>query len=88
VANAVVIGDARKFASALIVPAPGATREQVQAAVDEVNQGLAHHEQLKKFLLLERDFSIEGGEITPTLKVKRRFVEKKYQPQIDALYQE
>ncbi len=84
--NAVVVGESRKFPAALIVPAPGATREQVQAEVDAVNGTLAHHEQVKKFALLERDFSIEEGELTPTLKVRRRFVEKKYQAQIQALY--
>jgi long-chain acyl-CoA synthetase len=88
VLNAVVIGDRRKFAAALIVPAPGATRDQVQAAVDEVNRSLAHHEQLKKFALLPEDFTIDAGMLTPTLKVKRRAVEAKYRTQIEALYAE
>jgi len=80
------VGEARKYPAALIVPAPGATREQIQADVDAVNRTLAHHEQVKKFALLERDFSIEEGEITPTLKVRRRLVEKKYLEQIRSLY--
>jgi long-chain acyl-CoA synthetase len=88
VANAIVIGDRQKFPAALIVGAPGATREEIQAAVEAVNRTLAHHEQVKKFLLLERDFSIEGGELTPTLKVRRRVVEKKYQSEIQAMYAE
>jgi long-chain acyl-CoA synthetase len=86
VLNAVVIGDRQKFPAALIVPAPGSGREDVQKAVDAVNAGLAHHEQLKKFALVEQDFTIEGGELTPTLKVKRRVVEKKYQALIDEIY--
>jgi long-chain acyl-CoA synthetase len=86
VLNAVVLGDRQKFPAALVVPAPGAGREQVQAAVDAVNRGLAHHEQIKKFALVEKDFSIEGGELTPTLKVKRRAVEKKYAALIEGLY--
>ncbi len=49
---------------------------------------LASYETPKKVLLLENDFSIENGDLTPTLKVRRRVVEKKYQRQIDALYQE
>ena len=88
VANAIVIGDRQKFPAALIVGAPGAIREEIQAAVEAVNRTLAHHEQVKKFLLLERDFSIEGGELTPTLKVRRRVVEKKYQSEIQAMYAE
>jgi long-chain acyl-CoA synthetase len=50
--------------------------------------GLASYEMPKKILLLENDFSIENGDLTPTLKVRRRIVEKKYQRQIDALYLE
>ena len=49
-------------------------------------QGLAHFEQPKKIALLEHDFSIERGELTPTLKVKRRVVDKTYKAVIDALY--
>ena len=49
---------------------------------------LASYETPKKILLLENDFTIENGDLTPTLKVRRRIVEKKYQRQIDALYQE
>jgi long-chain acyl-CoA synthetase len=86
--NAVVVGDRRKFPAALIVPAPGATREQVQEAVDEVNRTLAPFERIKKFALLDRDFSIEAGEMTPTLKVRRRAVEERHRAVIDALYAE
>ncbi|OYV64097.1 MAG: hypothetical protein B7Z72_13715, partial [Gemmatimonadetes bacterium 21-71-4] len=49
---------------------------------------LAAYETPKKILLLEHDFSIENGDLTPTLKVRRRVVEKRYQRQIDALYAE
>jgi long-chain acyl-CoA synthetase len=48
--------------------------------------GLAHFEQPKKLGLLENDFSIESGELTPTLKVKRRVVDKRYRALIDSLY--
>jgi long-chain acyl-CoA synthetase len=47
---------------------------------------LAHFEMPKKILLLPRDFTVENGELTPTLKVKRRVVEKNYQERIEALY--
>jgi len=50
--------------------------------------GFAHFEQPKKVALLEHDFSIERGELTPTLKVKRRVIDKTYKPAIDELYQE
>ncbi len=86
VVNAIVIGDRQKFPAALIVPAPGATREQIEQALEHVNQSLAHHEQLKKFVLVEKDFTVESGELTPTMKVRRRVVEKKYEAQIAAMY--
>ena len=88
VVNAIVIGDRQKFPAALIVPAPGSTREQVEAAVEGLNRTLAHHEQIKKFVLIDQDFTIEGGELTPTMKVRRKVVEKKYEAQIAALYAE
>ncbi|MBI3855525.1 MAG: long-chain fatty acid--CoA ligase [Planctomycetes bacterium] len=86
--NAVVIGDARKFPSALIVAAKGSSREEIAQEVAALNESLAHHEQIKKFELLENDFTIEGGELTPTMKVRRKVVEKKYKAQIDAIYAE
>jgi long-chain acyl-CoA synthetase len=51
-------------------------------------EGLAHYEMPKKVALLEHDFSIERGELTPTLKVKRRVIDRTYKDMIDALYQE
>jgi long-chain acyl-CoA synthetase len=48
---------------------------------------LAHFEAPKKIGLLENDFTIERGELTPTLKVKRRVVDKTYKPLIDSLYE-
>ena len=49
---------------------------------------LAQYERVKKVALLENELTIEGGELTPTLKVKRRVVDEKYRPVIDALYTE
>ena len=51
-------------------------------------QGLATFETPKKVALIEHDFTIEGGELTPTLKVRRRVIDSKYKPIIDALYEE
>jgi len=84
----VVIGNARKFPSALIVPAKGADRDAIAQEVAALNESLAHHEQIKKFELLETDFTIDGGELTPTMKVRRKVVEQKYKAQIDSMYAE
>jgi len=60
----------------------------VRAEVDRATPGLAMYEKLKRVALLDRDFEIEKGEITPTLKVKRNIIEQKYKDLIDALYEE
>jgi long-chain acyl-CoA synthetase len=61
-------------------------RKLIQDHVDEVNERYARVEQVKKFEILPQDFSQEGGELTPTMKVKRAVVAKKYEPQIEKLY--
>ncbi len=55
--------------------------------VSEVNRGLAPFEQVKKFVVLGKDFSQETGELTPTLKIRRKEVVKKYGALLDALYE-
>ncbi|HSN68426.1 MAG TPA: AMP-binding protein, partial [Thermoanaerobaculia bacterium] len=105
----VLIGDRRKFVTALIVPnferlerdaqkmgISFATREDlvgderireiVQRELDRFNHQLSRAEQIRKFVLLPRDFSIDEDEITPSLKVKRKTIDKKYKPLIDAMY--
>jgi long-chain acyl-CoA synthetase len=111
VANAVMLGDKRKFPIMLVVP----NYDQLEAwaarraivwhehkeliALAEVKakmerevlgelQELAKYEMPKKVLLIEKDFSIEAGDLTPTLKVKRRVVEQRLRKEIDALYSE
>jgi long-chain acyl-CoA synthetase len=109
VEQVIVIGDARKFPSALIVPTFDALRsyakslgveakgnaeltrhpriiEYFKKKVDEVTMELAPHEKIKKIALLDQEFTVESGELTPTLKVRRKFVEDKHRGVIDALY--
>ncbi|HEX9084805.1 MAG TPA: long-chain fatty acid--CoA ligase, partial [Gemmatimonadaceae bacterium] len=111
VAQAVMIGDKRKFPSMLIVPnfdqlerwaakrniiwtdrAQLLRMPTIQAKIEkEVNrelEGAAHFEMPKKIGLLEHDFSIEAGELTPTQKVRRRAIDKHYKALIDSLYEE
>jgi long-chain acyl-CoA synthetase len=111
VSNAVIIGDKRRFLSALVVPNFEKLVEYAEAndisysdysdlvkndtilnfiesEIDRATPGLASYEKVKKVALLDREFEIEKGEITPTLKVKRNIIEQKYKPIIDTLYQE
>jgi len=61
-------------------------RGHYEALVNELTKDLAQFEKIKKIALLDKEFTLEAGELTPTLKVKRRFVEQKYQAVIDDLY--
>jgi long-chain acyl-CoA synthetase len=61
-------------------------RKLIQDHVDKINEKFARVEQVKKFEILPQDLSQEGGELTPTLKVKRNVVADKYEQDIEALY--
>jgi long-subunit acyl-CoA synthetase (AMP-forming) len=63
-----------------------AFRALIEREVDKVNAGLARYESIKRFSILPVEFTIEGGELTPTLKLRRRVVAEKYAASIDALY--
>jgi long-chain acyl-CoA synthetase len=63
-----------------------AVQARVQAAIDALNATLPQYETIKRFTVLERDFAQETGELTPTLKVKRKFATERYQAHIDAMY--
>lgn len=62
--------------------------KEIQDNLAHINKRLAPVEQIKKIALLSHEFSIESGEFTPTLKVKRKFVNQKYQAQIENMYME
>jgi long-chain acyl-CoA synthetase len=109
IGQAVVIGDRRKYLSALLVPdfenlepwarehgvkaadhaaliADPTVREHYRQEVAAVNRDLAHYEQIVAWDLLPEEFSIEGGELTPTQKVKRRVIHDKFADVIERLY--
>ncbi len=108
ICEAMVIGDRRKYLTALIVvDVEGARQElgnniegkaslrqgkELQAAVQKIVEGvnakLARVQSVRKFRLLEAPFSVEAGELTPTLKLKRRVVEEKHSALIEAMYQD
>ena len=61
-------------------------QELIQGEIDRVNTKFARVEQIKKFFLLDTQLSAEDEELTPTMKLKRKLVQAKYAPQIDAMY--
>jgi len=60
--------------------------QEIRRAVDEVNSHLANFETIKKFAIIPRPLEVETGELTPTMKVRRKVVEQKYIARLDALY--
>jgi len=111
ISNAMVLGDKRKFMSALIIPNFEKLEEYakfnniwyedrkdlvkndqiirfLEAEIDRATPHLASYEKIKKIALLDREFEIEEGEITPTLKMKRNIIEEKYKDVIQSLYVE
>ena len=63
-------------------------RELLQSVVDDANRDRSRFEQIKRFAVLPRDFTMEAGEITPTLKLRRRAVQEHFADEIEALYAE
>jgi long-chain acyl-CoA synthetase len=60
----------------------------IEHRIEDRSKPLARYEKIKKFILLDREFTMEDGEITPTLKLKRKIITDKYKAQLDALYEE
>ena len=104
-----IIGDGRKYVSALIVPAfeelkayadkkhiehrtiedlvnNADIRKMIEDRINDYQKGLASYEQIKRFVLLPKAFTMENGELTNTLKIKRAVISKRYRPLIDAMY--
>lgn len=104
-----VIGDRRKYVTAIIVPAIEAIKEyanrkkiqyrsledllknsqivdMIASRIDALQEGLASFEKVKKFTLLPREFSMENGELTNTLKIRRPVINRRYASEIEAMY--
>lgn len=109
--QAVLVGNERKYAAALIVPNfemldsyakhknfPQMSDEEycrdqriidlIERQVAAATKGLAQFETVKRIALIERELTVDGGELTPTMKIKRRVVDEKYKDVIDSLYLE
>ncbi len=58
----------------------------IESRIEEINSRLARFEQIKKITIMDHEFSEDTGELTPTLKVKRRIIDSMYKSIIDAMY--
>ncbi|MEN9722837.1 MAG: Family ership [Pseudomonadota bacterium] len=108
VSQVCLVGDNRKFISALVTLGEGTLNElksrsgahdgrvvqdsevlkAVKQHLNSVNAELANYEQVKKITILAQEFSIEAGEMTPTLKMKRNVIESRYKDLIDLMYED
>jgi long-chain acyl-CoA synthetase len=95
ISQAIVVGDRRPYVVALLtldeaeVASSGRDPQQLaQEVVDEVNRDRVRVEQIKKFAIVPREFSQEEGEVTPTLKLRRRVIHDHFAPEIEQLYAE
>jgi long-chain acyl-CoA synthetase len=95
ISEAVVIGDRQRYLTALFVLDPDvaarhtddeAIRAELDDYVAEINETLARVEQIKKYTVLDHEFTVDSGELTPTLKVKRNVVSDHYAAEITAMY--
>ncbi len=110
IGQVMIIGDRRKFLTALVVPEfetlvawagtqglatdniaellqQDAVQDLYKSEFEKVNGGLAKHQRVGAWELLPEEWSIEGGEMTPTLKIKRRIINKKFADVVEGIYQ-
>ncbi len=106
-----IIGDRRKYVTALIVPSFPALEEYARLhnikysnmeelvknpeiielyrkRIEDSGQELAGYQKIKKFTLMAKEFSVESGEVTPTMKLKRKVIVENYKNLIDSMYEE
>jgi long-chain acyl-CoA synthetase len=88
VSEAMVVGEGRPFCAALLWVEGTGDAGIVDPAVTEMNRRLSHPEQVKRWAVLPNDLSIEGGELTANLKLRRHEVEARFHGEIERLYEE
>ena len=88
-----LVGDKLPYMSALVTINPQAAEQvkgpldaEMKRAIARINKHLASFEQIRKFKIIERDFSLEAGELTPTMKLRRGKVIENFKQEIASLY--
>ena len=81
-----VYGDKKNYLVALIVSEKEITKEKIKLTIENTNKSLTLIEKIKKFVIINEEFSVENGMLTPTLKLKRKEIIKNYKQQLENLY--
>ena len=81
-----VYGDKKNYLVALIVSEKEINKEKIKLIIENINKSLTLIEKVKKFVLINEEFTIENGMLTPTLKLKRKEILKNYKQEIENLY--
>lgn len=92
ISQALIVGDQRKFITSIISVDPAThpdskeTRDKVKIQLQKINSHLSSYESIKKFEIVFEAWTVDSGDLTPSMKIKRKVVEKKYQQQIEDMY--
>ena len=81
-----VYGDKKNYLVAIIVCDKEVKEEKIKLIIENINKNLTLIEKIKRFALIDKEFSIENGMLTPTLKLKRKEIVKNYKQQLENLY--
>ena len=81
-----VYGDKKNYLVALVVTEKEINKDKIKLIIENINKSLTLIEKVKKFVLINEEFTIENGMLTPTLKLKRKEIIKKYKQQLENLY--
>ena len=81
-----VYGDKKNYLVALLVTEKEINKDKIKLIIENINKSLTLIEKVKKFVLINEEFTIENGMLTPTLKLKRKEIIKKYKQQLENLY--
>jgi len=81
-----VYGDKKNYLVALLVTEKEINKDKIKLIIENINKSLTLIEKVKKFILINEEFTIENGMLTPTLKLKKKEIIKKYKQQLENLY--
>jgi len=81
-----VYGDQKNYLVAIIVSDEGINKEKIKLVIESINNNLTLIEKIKKFILINNEFTIDNGMLTPTLKLKRKEIIKNYKQKLENLY--